>query len=302
MPWNSPVLLLVVSIVLNLISCSILRTKFCKNEVASGADLYLFNGFSSLLSAVTLIFVCAVSGVLAVPSVYTLMMGIVFGIATAVCAVFNMRALEIGPMSYTTVICYCSMLIPSLSGMVLYNETISVLQYAGVVFMIGSFVCAVDRKNDKAGASFKWFVFCMISFLASGAVGVMQKIHQNSQYRDELGMFLIIAFVVSALFSQVVFSYLRYRKKQSVTVFGHEKLRRFVVYSIVCGIGIALVNQLNMYLAGAMDAVIFYPVFNGAMILLTSLIGVVFWKERLSIKQWIGLIMGTAAILFLCLG
>lgn len=302
MIWENSVFLLIVSILLNLMACSILRTKFCKNEVASGADLYSFNGFSSLLSMLTLIVVCAVSGSLALPSVYTLLMGIAFGVITALCAVFNMKALEIGPMSYTTVICYCSMLIPSLSGMVLYGEVISVVQYVGVIFMIASFVCAVDRKHDRMGASLKWFVFCMIAFLTSGAVGVMQKIHQNSPHQAELGMFLIIAFGVSAVFSQLTVWYLKHQKGQSVTVHQKEKRSRYIGYSILCGIGIGLVNQINLYLAGAMDSVIFYPVFNGAMILLTSLIGVVFWKERLSIKQWIGLIMGMVAIFLLCLG
>lgn len=302
MIWENPVVLLVTSIFLNLMACSILRTKFCKNEVASAADLYSFNGFSSLLSMLALLVVCAVSNSLALPSVYTVLMGVAFGIITALCAVFNMKALEIGPMSYTTVICYCSMLIPSLSGMVLYNESISTIQYVGIVFMIASFLCAVDRKNDRIGASLKWFVFCMIAFLTSGAVGVMQKIHQNSPHKSELGMFLILAFGVSAIFSQLTVLYLKHRKGQSVTVYQKEKRSRYIWYSILCGIGIGLVNQINLYLAGAMDSVIFYPVFNGAMILLTSLIGVVFWKERLSVKQWIGLIMGSIAIFLLCLG
>ena len=213
-----------------------------------------------------------------------------------------MRALEIGPMSYTTVICYCSMLIPSLSGAVLYGERISAVQYAGIAFMTASFICAVDRKHDRTGASWKWLLFCMIAFLTSGAVGVMQKIHQNSPYRSELGMFLIIAFGVAAVFSLLAVHYLKRVKGQTVTVHQKGKRKRYILYSIVCGIGIGLVNQINLYLAGAMDSVIFYPVFNGAMILLTSVIGLVFWKERLSSKQWTVLVMGSAAILMLCLG
>ena len=302
MNFSSSSVLLTLSIILNVIAGGVLRGKFCKNEIRSDSDMYAFNGLSSVVSAVTLMAVAWLSGSLVVPSWYTVWMSIIFGVITALATIFNMLALQIGPMSYTTVICCCSMLIPSLSGMVLYGESISVRQYVGILLIIGSFLCATDRKNDTAGASLKWLIFSVGSFLASGGVGVMQKIHQNSPYRDELGIFLVVAFIFSAAFSQMILLYLRYRKNQSVSVTEKGKKSKFIFYCAVCGVGIAIVNQLNMYLAGVMESVIFFPVFNGSVILLMSVIGVCIWKERLSPRQWFGIFIGTLAILFLCLG
>jgi drug/metabolite transporter (DMT)-like permease len=55
-----------------------------------------------------------------------------------------------------------------------------------------------------------------------------------------------------------------------------------------------------MYLAGVIDAIIFYPVVNGASMILTTAAGILLWKEKLSKRQWFGLIMGGVAILLLC--
>ena len=85
-----------------------------------------------------------------------------------------------------------------------------------------------------------------------------------------------------------------------VTVLAAGRIRKLVIFSIVCGIGIALCNQINMYLAGVMEAVIFYPVVNGGFMLLNILAGVLLWHEKLSRRQWFGLIMGGAAIFLLC--
>ena len=292
-------MLLILSVVMNLLSCGILRNDFCKKEIRNDADLHVFNAFSSVLSAVTLAVIALFSGSLGLPSLYTLLLGVVFGIATALCAVLHMKALESGPLSYTNVICSCAMVIPALSGLFFFGETVTWGQYVGIALMIVSFVCAVDASNEKLGTSFRWFLLCMGSFLCSGAVGVMQKVHQSSPHKDELGVFLVIAFLVSAIFS-VLMARSGCKRGETISVTAKPRLRKFILFSIVCGIGIALCNQINMYLAGVMEAMIFYPVVNGGSMLLTTIAGVALWHEKPSARQWVGLAVGGAAIFLLC--
>jgi len=299
------VALLIVSILMNLVASSILKNDFCKKEVKNNGDLYAFNALTSVLSVVTLGIMAVVMGSLTSVSMYTVLLGILFGIVTALAAIFNMKALECGPMSYTSVIISCSLVIPSFSGLVLYGEPIAPLQYIGVVCMLASFVCAMDKKNDKAGVSVKWFLYCMVSFLFNGSIGVMQKIHQNSSHKDELSVFLLMAFLVSTVFSAIMIPVsLRSRKggaESRLTVTAKEKVKKYLVVGIICGVFIAFCNQINMYLSGEMDSVVFFPVVNGAYMILTAIVGVLFLKERFSVKQWIGLVLGTAAIFLLCM-
>lgn len=293
-------LLLIFSVIMSLLSCGILRNEFCKKELAGNSDLYIFNTVNSLLSAVTLLVVAAISGSLCVPSLYTALMGVLFGLATALCAILSMIALESGPLSYTNVIVSCAMVIPALSGMVLYGEVVSGWQYLGIALMVVSFACAVDGDNKGSGASLKWLLLCLGAFVGSGSVGVMQKLHQNSVHKDELGVFLVIAFAASALFSLALTFYYSRVRGEGITVTRPPKLKKFAIISFVSGVGFALVNQINMYLAGVMEAIIFYPVVNGASMILTTAAGILLWKETLSKRQWFGLITGGAAILLLC--
>lgn len=292
--------LLAASIVIQVI-CSVLRNAYCKKGIENSVDLYLFNALCSALSVIALV-VGAVSmgNVLGVPSGYTLTLGIVFGMATALCAVFNMKALEVGPLSYTNMICSCGMVLPALSGLVLYGEAVSLWQYIGIALTILSFVLAVDTRNDTAGTSFRWLLLSSGCFLFNGSVGVMQKIHQNSAYKQELSWFLIIAFIVSAVFSLLMAGYYKTLKHQEVSVCQKGRWRRFLLFGIVSGIGIAFCNQANLYLSGAMDSIIFFPVFNGGCMVLTTAAGILVWKEKLTVKQWVGLLMGAIAILLLC--
>ncbi|MBQ6419611.1 MAG: EamA family transporter [Clostridia bacterium] len=293
------IILLIFSIAMNLLSCAFLRNDYCKREIRNPRDLYVFNACSGAVSAVVLLLISLIMGDFCAPSLYTLVLGIVFGVATALCAVFGMMALETGPLSYTNIISSCSMVIPALSGAVLFSETVSVWQYVGIAFMVVSFSLAVDKKNNEAGTSLKWFLLCMVAFFSNGAIGVMQKIHQNSPHKEELGVFLVIAFTVYVVFS--ICMALGYRKKGlACTVASPEKRRKLIVYAVISGFGVAACNQINMYLTGVMPAIIFFPVFNGTVMLLTTLIGILVWKEKLSKKQWVGIAAGGAAILLLC--
>ena len=151
-------LLLTVSVLMNLLSCGLLRNHFCKKEIRCGADLQMFNALSSVLSAVTLAVIALVGGSLCMPSLYTAALGVVFGVITALSAVLAMKALESGPLSYTNVIVSCGMVIPSLSGMLFFGESISGGQYVGIALMLISICCAVDTSNKSSGMSLRWLL------------------------------------------------------------------------------------------------------------------------------------------------
>lgn len=292
-------LLLAFSVLVS-VSVGISRNKYSKNEIGSQSDLHLLNIVTGLLSVVTLGVIAWVSGGLFLPSGYTVFMGAAYGLATVLGAICTLLALGAGPLSYTTVITSCSMVIPSLSGL-WFGETVSVFQYVGIVVMVFSFLLAVDTKSKQDnGANLKWFVCCMLAFICSGSVGVLQKIHQNSSHKQELSMFLIIAFFVSALLSYFIMLYYRHSKHKYVTVLNAGKFGRFLVISLIIGVGFALCNQINMYLSGVMDSIIFFPVVNGGSMIITTAVGLVFFKEKLTQKQMIGLGLGVVAMFLLC--
>ncbi len=254
--------------------------------------------FSAVTSAVAAAGLAVYSGSLRA-SGFTILLGAVFGLTTAIQSVFNMRAIETGPYSYTTVLGSLSMIIPALSGAVLWDEKISAVQIVGIVLMAACFVLSANFKGDEKKATLRWLLYCLVSFFTTGAIGVMQKWHQNTGFKDELDAFLVIAFAVSFVFSIV--TALVCRKRDGAGAEG-KKLTAPVPLALmaVAGAGIALCNKLNLYLSGAMDSAVFFPVFNGSILMLVTLVAVVFFKERLTGKQWIGMAVGACAVILLC--
>lgn len=292
--------LLIITMAANLISCVIIKYLTEKFENGSVANNF-FNLVTSVVVAITLFMV---SGSMKA-SLFTIILGIVFGLTTAVQRIAYLKALEIGPLSYTTVIISLSMLIPTLSGAVIWGEHIHLVQIAGIILMIGCLILSVDKDSEEKKTSFKWLFFCGFGFLGCGMIGVMQKWHQSTVYKGELNQFLIIAFIISAIYSAVsIIAAGKNTKLQSGEENGSAKKKLTstvpLILMIICGVGIAVNNLLNLYLSGAMDSAVFFPIVNGGGLVLTTLSALILFKERLSVRRWIGILLGIIAVILLC--
>ena len=153
---------------------------------------YIYTLSTGLISAIILL---AWGGIGHVSS-FTLLLGLLFGIVTALQSVFLLQALELGSYAYTVVFTSLSMLIPTLSGCIFWGETIETQQVLGILFVIICLILSVERLDKKAGISLRWLMSSGGAFICGGMIGVLQKIHQSSSYQEELNPFLVSAFLL----------------------------------------------------------------------------------------------------------
>lgn len=252
---------------------------------------FVFNAVGYLTAAVILL--C--QGGFGAASVFTIVLGVVFGAVTALQGIANIAALQVGPMSYTSVIVSFSTLISALSGVMFFDESLGWAQIVGIVLMLASFMLAAKNSGDEKRANLKWLLLCLVAFAATGGIGVMQKVHQSSEFRNELNAFLIIAFASSAVFCTIFAVILKKREERNTYASG--KMLGVMVASGVC---VAVNNKLNLYLSGVMDSAVFFPIVNGGGLVLTTLAALLLFREKLSKKQWIGVVLGIASVVFLC--
>ena len=262
---------------------------------------FVFNAVGCLTAAVILL--CW--GGFGMSSVFTIVLGVAFGAVTTLQGITNIAALQVGPMSYTSVIISFSTLISSLSGVMFFDESLGWAQIVGMVLMLASFVLAAKSDVDEKKANLKWLFLCLITFVATGGIGVMQKVHQNSVYKDELNTFLIVAFVSSALLCAIFAALMKRRESRFADEKREEKNGKRQVWlllgiMIASGACVAVNNKFNLYLSGVMDSAVFFPIVNGGGLVLTTLAAVLLFKEKLSTKQWIGVVLGIASVVFLC--
>lgn len=276
--------------------------KYFTNQNPTGlSGGFVFNAVGCLSAAVILLF----WGGFGPSSLFTVVLGITFGAVTALQGITNIVALQIGPMSYTSVIISFSTLISALSGLMFFGESLGWAQIVGIVLMLISFLLAANNNGEEKKANLKWLLACLIAFAATGGIGIMQKVHQSSAHLGELNAFLIIAFISSAILCAIFAAFLKKREKIDTCIdetvqTSKKQLCISLAVMVAGGVCIAVNNRFNLYLSGVMDSAVFFPIVNGGGLVLTTLAAVLLFRERLSKKQWVGLLFGIASVVFLC--
>ena len=223
----------------------------------------------------------------------TLIYAAVYAILLIFAQWFYTAALTKGNTALCSTVYSLGFILPTLSGAILWAESFSFLDLLGIMCAISAVIVSglKSQAKEKATKSY-YFIPLVIAMLASGGLGIVQKLQQKSAYAEQKSMFLLIAFTLAAVIS-LIFSLLA--KKQGDTSFRRGKL---AVASCI-GVCFGCCNLLNTTLAGLLDSAIFFPTLNIGVILLSMICGVIFFKERITKKEITVLILGGVSILLL---
>ncbi len=244
---------------------------------------YLFSAVSSFVWLAVL----APSGIKNLQSSEVLW-GIAYGTVQALFLFFKMRAMSTGPVSITTVVGNCSMLLSTLFGILCFRESVSIFQIFGVVGILASVLLCLDTKADMKTTA-KWKLFCTGFFLFAAGVGIIFKLFSAT---DGFAGNMLIISAVTMVILMTLLSFFATK--------GHMRLeKKHTLYALAAGLMSLGYNRLNLYLSGALPSVVFFPIFNGAIVLLAASFGVFLFKERLSKKQIFGILLGLFAIILL---
>ncbi len=219
-----------------------------------------------------------------------------FAVAYGSASIGSFLAISTGPISITSLLIQYSLIIPTIYGLYTGDEA-SLFLYIGLgLLFISLFLVNIEKKGEEKKISLKWIVFAIVAFLGNGLCSTIQKAQQDvfvteqnpDGYKSE---FMIIALVIS--FVAIAALALIFEGKDL-----GKKITTGAHWYIICGLANGLVNLFVIMLA-KWPASIVFPVISAGGIVSTALIGIFFYKEKLSVMQIIGMVLGTASIVFL---
>ena len=293
----------IITLIVSMAAClgAYLLKKVYSNRSKRGmTGVYLYSAIGCIVSAVVLMIWGGFDGF----SVFTIVLGLLFGLAISLQEIFMIRAFRTGPMAFSMVIVSCSTVFTALSGFLFFGEDIGAMQIVGIECMVGSFIFATEKKSGEKKGGFLWLLFCALAFFFAGAIGFMQKTHQTSElHKGEINSFLIISFAVSFIFSTVLAIVSMLKERDSLI----EKKKDGKIYWLLLGIMVAsglcvaANHKFNLALSGEIPSAIFFPLVNGGNLVLTTLSALIIFREKLTLRQWIGVGLGIASVLFLCM-
>jgi uncharacterized membrane protein len=262
-----------------------------KAELSEKGAIYKFNLFGALMWCVCLFI--ANNGRLHFDA-NTLLWGSIYGITQALFILFKTAAMNSGPVSITTLIGNCSLVVSVVACFILWNEPISLADMIGLILLLVGLFLTTYKKATRTFTK-KWAVFSLLFLVLGAGVGITFKAFSKSggtAYTSD--MMIVAAFVMLISYTMIclftgAFAHI---SKQHIK---REKCL-FIILALVSGVLSCLYNRLNIYLSGALDGVIFFPSFNGGVVVLSTVVSMIIFKEKLSVKQLLGLLLGISGI------
>ena len=297
----SNLVLMIITIVAATIG-SIVNAIFPKRFYMTPYTAWRYTFYKSFFGLVSIALMYLAAGADFTLSIFSVLLGLWLAVCCS-CSIFVLtKAYETGPVTYTSVIIALSAIIPTFSGLFLFGEAVTPIQYAGVVLMAICLVLSVDTgKEHKAKkANAKWLIYCAVGFVFSGSVGVIQKIHQNSAaHKAEMPALLLTAFLVSSVISATgLLTQVKSKPDKSIPEYAVNS-KKFIIYPIITGAFWGVNHVINLPLAHIIPSVVFFPLVNLSPTILLALYAVIIYGERMSRRRWVGLIVGFLSVILL---
>lgn len=226
-----------------------------------------------------------------------LLWGLAYGIMQMLFFVFKTGAMTTGPVSVTTLIGNCSMLVSILLSAILWKEPIGVQQCIGIVLLLIAVFLCTDTKTDSS-LSRRWVVYCIGFFLVAGVLGIVIKLFSKSWAGEKRpGDTMIVVAAVMMIVLSVLLVKEQWKTKQRSN--GSRLKRCHTSLMIACGILSCGYSRLNVRLTKRLPGAFFFSAFNGGVIIVAALLSVVLLKEKMTVKKSFGLVIGCLAIVVL---
>lgn len=249
--------------------------------------------YSALVAFFSLIFFVATSDLKFNFSSSYLWYSIFFAIATSVNILSLLMAVSIGPLSVTTLISQYSLIIPTLYGLIFLGETVKKSWIWGMLFLVVSlFLTNKESEQNEKKINLKWLVYVLLKFISNGACSTIQKVYQinfDGKYQSEF-MILSLSIVVVTMFIASIL----YEKKSFV-----QSLKKGFPYYSVSGLSNGMVNFLVLILSLRMSATLMFPIVSAGGVVLSVVVSILAYKEKFSLCQKIGFILGISSVVML---
>ncbi len=235
----------------------------------------------------------------------------VFAVNFIICSFALYAAMEQGSLSVTNLINSLSLVIPTLAGIVFWNEEFNAWLFcAALALMIASLLLILLKKEPiadggaesavKTGKA-KLVFFNVVAFITNGLSSVIQKSEQIAM--DGQGVFSMTALSFSLV---TVFAFLIYLiyffiekensfKKDFITLYFNKKS------ILLNAAGVGLVNLAVTFLATRVAGVFLYPCVLGGSVIVTTLFSALLLKEKIRLRMAVGAMLGVAAIVMFSL-
>jgi len=231
------------------------------------------------------------------PTAKLLWIAALSGVSTSVFVVTWLISVRKSAYMMLDIALMLGLLIPLIAGEIFFQEQIKPTQWIGVVILFIAVVIMCSYNNSiKAKLTFSALAVLFISGAASGITDLSQKLFVKNLPDVSVSVFNFYTYVFAGITLSVAFLLM---KPQSDAQSTGDTFRKVFGYVVVMAICLFLNSYFRTLAAAHLDAVLLYPLSQSAALILSTLMSHFFFKEKITPKCIIGIVITFIGLLII---
>lgn len=214
-------------------------------------------------------------------------------------SVFNLMAIttQRSGLSVVSVATKMSVVIPILFGLLYYKESLGFFKIIGIILALVAVYLASIKTKDGIKIKLSNFIFPVLVFLGSGTIDTTIKYLEGEFIaKNDIPIFSATIYAMAGLigFAILIFQLVK----------GSFK---FEFKNLFGGIALGVPNYFSVYFlvealrSNILESSGVFTVNNVAIVMTSTMLGILLFKEKLLRKNWIGIGLAVLSILFIAL-
>ena len=199
-------------------------------------------------------------------------------------------------IAITAVSSKMSVVIPTAAGFLLFNDLLSPLKIIGIVLALIALYLALYKKQiAHTKFDFRLILLPLFIFVGTGANDLLMKIADFYFVENDVLLLLSTIFSIALIIGTIVLIY------NYITLKTTLKLKNFLAGGLL-----GLINfGSTYYLFRSMeifDNSLLFPIRNTGVVVLSAIIALLLFKEKIAKVNWIGIALAVVAIIMISTG
>ncbi len=227
----------------------------------------------------------------------TLWISVLSGVTSSIFVVTWLISVKNGAYMMMDVFLMLGMIVPLIGSSISFGESIGGMQWLGLgILMIAVLIMCSYNNSLKGKMSMTSVVLLIICGVSSGLTDFSQKLFVEHTDTVSIAAFNFYTYVFSAVVLAVFYGVFSAKDKGDSEP---TELRRIFGYILVMSVCLFASSYFQTQAAIYLPSAQLYPLSKGTALILSSLMSAVLFKERLTVKCIIGMVLSFIALLII---
>ena len=232
------------------------------------------------------------------PDGATLATSVLSGVSTAVFVVSWLLSVKNGAYMLVEVFIMLGVLVPIVSGIYIFHTPVRLNQWIGLLILVAATLIMCSYNSSIKGTiNLKTVLLLTVSGLSSGLTDLSQKLFVEYSENNITSVFNFYTYIFAGIVLLIFFS--ACSKKTEARKTAIKNTRSIMGYIFIMAIALFANSFFKTKAAGFLAPAQLYPLSQGAALMLSTLMAAFFFKERLTVKAVIGIVMSFAGIIII---